>query len=115
MIKPILLSTLAAFVAVSSPTHAVAQERQSAKVSYADLDLTTHAGRNRLNQRITSAVGRVCNDGNDRDLAIIMAIRACRREASANAQVQVLAAIQQRQQEFAVRSASAPVEIAHAR
>ena len=74
---------LAAIVATSSSA-AFAQPAESvrtARVSYADLDLSREAGRATLEARITRTVSRLCAMPSGSDLDAAVRHRACRRAA----------------------------------
>jgi UrcA family protein len=57
----------------------------SQAVQFSDLDLTATQGRVRLDQRLSSAVRRVCGSTGSRDLAQLARIRDCRRAAAQTA------------------------------
>jgi UrcA family protein len=63
-------------------------------VSYTDLDLSTAAGRNRLEQRIEAAVREVCGAAPSFDLARRHAVRECIAETRANVQLPAPVAVQ---------------------
>lgn len=71
---------LAALMAQGVPAAAATHEQTtSVRVSYADLDLTSEAGRGTLDRRLQRAVASLCPDDNGvRDVARLAAIRACR-------------------------------------
>jgi len=77
----ILASSLAALTA--SPAAAAPQNPAVRTVAYADLDLSSAAGRTRLDRRISAAVRAVCGEASPADLRGLHEIRACRAEASA--------------------------------
>lgn len=86
MLKPILFAaaTLAAAVSIS-PAFAKPITPEVRTVSYADLDISTAAGRNRLEQRINAAVREVCGESIPSfDLARRHAVRDCIAETRAN-------------------------------
>lgn len=76
-----LIVALFSSAVVLSPCSA---QSNTAVVSYADLDLTSPAGRSVLAQRIQSAAAKVCDTGS-RDLRVQMAIKECRRSAERKA------------------------------
>ncbi|MFZ5720710.1 MAG: UrcA family protein [Pseudomonadota bacterium] len=55
-----VLTALAGGLAVSAPAHAAEPRPRTERVSYADLDLRTSAGRDALESRIGRATRRVC-------------------------------------------------------
>jgi UrcA family protein len=84
MLKPILFAaaTLAAAI-TASPVFAKPITPEVRVVAYADLDLSTAAGRNRLEHRIRNAVRDVCGDASGVDLARRQAVRDCLVETRA--------------------------------
>jgi UrcA family protein len=85
MLKPILFAaaTLAAAI-TASPVFAKPISPEVRIVTYADLDLSSAAGRNRLEHRIQAAVRDVCGEAASFDLARRHAVRACFAETRAN-------------------------------
>ena len=85
MLKPILFAaaTLAAAI-TASPVLAKPATAEVRIVSYADLDLSSAAGRQRLSQRIDTAVRDVCGEAPSFDLARRQQVRECRAETRAN-------------------------------
>jgi UrcA family protein len=85
MLKPILVAaaTFAATVTVS-PVAARPIAPEVRTVRYADLDLTSPAGRARLDRRIEAAVREVCGEAPSFDLARRHAVRQCLTETRAN-------------------------------
>ncbi len=84
MMKTIAFATLIASTLI--PATASAQAglvQQTHEVSYNDLDLTSQAGRDHLDQRLRVAVKQVCGSANSRDLREMLQVRRCRREALA--------------------------------
>lgn len=87
MLKPILFAAAAFASAVTvSPVFAKAVTPEVRIVSYADLDLSSSAGRARLERRIDAAVRDVCGEAPSFDLARRKAVEDCRTETRANAQ-----------------------------
>ena len=87
MLKPILFAAATLVSAVTtSPLFAKPATPEVRVVSYSDLDLSSAAGRNRLEQRIQAAVRDVCGDAPSFDLARRHAVRECIAETSANVQ-----------------------------
>jgi UrcA family protein len=93
MLKPILFvaATLAAAV-TASPVFAKPIAPEVRVVSYADLDLSSAAGRNQLDRRIRAAVRDVCGDAPTFDLARRSAVRDCIAETRANVRLPAPAA-----------------------
>ena len=85
MLKPILFAaaTLAAAV-TAAPVFAKPITPNVRVVSYADLDLSSAAGRTQLDRRIRAAVREVCGAAAISDLARRSAVRDCIAETSAN-------------------------------
>lgn len=85
MLKPILFAaaTLAAAV-TASPVFATPIAPEVRIVTYADLDLSSAAGRARLDRRIEAAVREVCGEASSFDLARRRAVRECVAETRAN-------------------------------
>ena len=84
MMKTIAFATLIASTLI--PAAASAQAglvQQTHEVSYNDLDLTSEAGRDRLDERLRLAVKQVCGSADSRDLREMLQVRRCRREALA--------------------------------
>ena len=93
MLKPILFAaaTLAA-AANLSPAFARPITPEVRTVAYADLDLSTAAGRSRLERRIQAAVREVCGAAPSFDLARRHAVRDCIVETRASVQLPAAAA-----------------------
>ena len=68
--------------AMASP--AMAQDSSVRTVSYADLDLSSGAGRLQLDRRINSAVRSACGRAWPIDLGAVEAVRRCRVDALAS-------------------------------
>lgn len=90
--------TAAAAVLLSAalvvPTISHAQDVGSAKVTYADLDLASDTGQNRLVRRIAFAAESVCDLGEaDYELKLAQATKSCRSDTIAGVQPAYLAAI----------------------
>ena len=85
MLKPILFAaaTLAAAI-TTSPVFARPITPEVRTVAYADLDLSSAAGRNRLERRINAAVRDVCGAVPSFDLARRSLVRDCIAETRAN-------------------------------
>jgi len=86
MLKPILFAaaTLAASL-TASPVFAKPIAPEIRTVAYADLDLSSAAGRAQLNRRVEAAVRELCGEaGPSFDLARRTAVRDCIAETRAN-------------------------------
>ena len=78
-----LLLTIAA-AAMLSPSYAYAQvAAPSVRVSYADLNLSTADGRERLERRLAAAVKRVCPSAYARELVTQQNSRSCAADTHA--------------------------------
>jgi UrcA family protein len=75
------------------PTVSQAASANSARVSYADLNLANETGRSALDGRIASAARSVCEIEDSRELPLASATNACRSGAIAAAQPAVDAAV----------------------
>lgn len=85
MLKPILFAAAVLAAAVNvSPAFATPISPEVRTVSFADLDLSTAAGRGRLEQRIQAAVRKLCGALPSFDLARRAAVRDCLVETRAN-------------------------------
>jgi UrcA family protein len=85
MLKPILFAAAVLAAAVSvSPAFAKPIAPAVRTVAYADLDLSSAAGRSRLERRIGAAVREVCGEATAFDLARRHAVRDCIAETRAN-------------------------------
>ena len=83
------ISALAALVVASAfvmPTVGQAEEPNSVRVSYADLNLASGVGQNLLQRRIAGAARTVCVIEDSKELALSNATNLCRRYAVASAQ-----------------------------
>ena len=88
MLKPILFAAAVLAAAVNvSPAFAKPIAPTVRTVAYADLDLSTAAGRGRLEQRIGAAVRELCGAAPSFDLARRYAVRDCIAETRANVQL----------------------------
>jgi len=89
MLKPILFAAASLAAAANlSPAFAKPITPEVRTVAYSDLDLSTAAGRTRLDRRIQAAVREVCGDtAPSFDLARRHAVRDCIAETRANVQV----------------------------
>ena len=80
------LAALAMASALVVPTVSQAAEVPSVRVSYADLNLATDFGQNKLQRRIAFAAGQVCGTSDPRDLNLVRAVSDCRTETIADVQ-----------------------------
>jgi UrcA family protein len=87
------LAAIAVAGALLVPTLSQAAERDSVRVSYADLDLLSKIGQTRLERRIAFAAEMVCDTADTRDLAFGRAVKECRTGAVADAQPAFEAAV----------------------
>jgi UrcA family protein len=94
-----MLKTLSALAAVAAasvlvlPTVSQADEMNSVRVSYSDLDLATGVGQHTLQRRIAGAAREVCVIEDRKDLEIAMATLECRNGAIAGAEPAYAAAV----------------------
>ena len=86
-------AALAAAAALLVPTLARADDTNSVRVSYADLNLGSDAGQYSLQRRIVFAARVVCQFEDSRQLDIQTATNACRNDAVASAQPAFEAAV----------------------
>ena len=90
------IPALAALVVASAlvvPTVSHAETADSVRVSYADLDLGSAAGRDRLQRRIGYAAETVCDVGRSIEVAHVAASNSCRSDAIAQVQPAFAAAV----------------------
>ena len=86
MLKPVsALTALAAASVLVLPTVSRAEEMNSVRVSYADLNLGSDVGQQVLQRRIAAAARTVCLFEDSRELALASATNACRTDAIAGA------------------------------
>ena len=89
--------TAVAAIAVASalllPTVSQAEELNSVRVSYADLNLSSGTAQNTLHRRIALAARDVCVIEDRKDLEIAMATHFCRADAIARAEPAYEAAV----------------------
>ena len=85
-----LLTSATLLAGAAGPAFAAppAPAAQTRIVSYADLDLSSAAGRARLDQRIGAAVRAVCGRAAPTDLNGLVQVQACREETLADATAQ---------------------------
>lgn len=89
------LGALALSAILLVPTATQAQETNSVRVSYGDLNLASIIGRHKLQNRIAFAARSVCDIGDVRDLDRLAEVRECRAKAIAEAQPKFDAAVEQ--------------------
>jgi UrcA family protein len=94
MLKTIsALAALAVASALVAPTVSQAEEPNSVRVSFADLNLASDLGQHTLQRRITGAARTVCVIEDSRELALARATNACRGDAIASARPAYEAAV----------------------
>jgi UrcA family protein len=94
MLKTIsALAALAVASAVVLPTVSQAEEPNSVRVSFADLNLASGVGQHMLQRRISGAARTVCVIEDSRELALRSATNACRNDAVASARPAYEAAV----------------------
>ena len=79
------------------------------KVSYADLDLTTDSGQNRLQHRLISAARSVCSDTGEIGTRIQAAHDACYKQAMTRANAEFAVLVSNSQPRVAIADRSAPL------
>jgi UrcA family protein len=87
------LAALAISTALVVPTVSHAAERDSVRVSYADLNLRTDFGQSKLQRRVAHAATLVCDTAAPLDLNFEREVAGCRSGAISAAQPAILAAI----------------------
>ena len=87
------LAALAMAAVLVTPTVSLAFEVPSVRVSYADLNLSTDFGQDKLQRRISFAANQVCGISDPRDLNLVRAVGECRTETIAEAQPAFRAAV----------------------
>ena len=87
------LAALVAATALVLPTVSRAEAPDSVRVSYADLDLGSLSGKNRLERRIGYAADTVCEVGRSQEVARVAKSKLCRTVAIADVQPAYLAAV----------------------
>jgi UrcA family protein len=85
MFKKLIPIAFAITAASATSALALPYEGPTRAVSYADLDMTTAAGRERLDQRIRSAARAVCGSPSPIDVHSYFEMRACRAETYSQA------------------------------
>lgn len=112
MFKTLFAPLIAAPLLIAAATPALAAapvtEPTAIRIAYADLDLSSAAGRKALSQRIDRAAAKACAVPTDyRDLAALQHSMDCRTRAATAAQVQLAGLMEQRQAELAEAGAPA--------
>jgi len=87
------LAALAVAAALVIPTVSIAAQQTSARVSYADLNLASSIGQQKLQRRIAFAASNVCETSDRIDLVFARAVAECRSGAIADAQPAYQAAV----------------------
>jgi UrcA family protein len=87
------VAALAVASVLLTPTVSQAAERTSVRVSYADLNLATDFGKDKLQRRIAFAASTVCDPTDGVDLKFARAVTECRNVAIADAQPAFAAAV----------------------
>jgi UrcA family protein len=87
------LAALLAASALLTPTVSQAAEAGYVRVSYADLNLATDFGQDRLQRRIAFAAETVCGPADHRDVPFTQRVRECRSGTIADAQPAYQAAV----------------------
>jgi UrcA family protein len=87
------LAAIAVATALLVPTVSQAAEQTSVLVPYADLNLATGVGQQRLQRRIVYAARTVCDIADPRDLRFMQIVGECRNGAIAGAQPAFEAAV----------------------
>ena len=99
-------SYLIVAAALLAPAAASAQpEQQTARVSYADLNLNTTAGLARLDRRIERAIDGMCGQAPSGNLDAAAPVWKCRTAAEASASSQRQLAVRNAQQGSTIRLA----------
>jgi UrcA family protein len=94
MLKTIsALAALAVASALVAPTVSQAEEPNSVRVSFADLNLASDLGRHTLQRRIAGAARTVCVIEDSRELALASATNTCRNDAATSARPAYEAAV----------------------
>jgi UrcA family protein len=88
------LTVLPSGTAMAAPAHLAANE--SVTFSYADLDITSPAGREMLDRRIKGAAKRVCGTPPQQNLSMIWAVKRCHEQVVSSAHLQVERALETR-------------------
>jgi len=87
----ILVAGIVDFTVASAPT--LAQSPAGITVGYADLNLSSAAGRNVLDRRIADAAERLCGYAHPLELGWVAVVESCRAETIAATQPQRNAAL----------------------
>jgi UrcA family protein len=84
-IRKIIFSVAAVAAASIAAVPASAQETESARVYYGDLNLASEAGKATFDNRVRRAADRICGTPDARDLKMSALIAACKAEVIASA------------------------------
>lgn len=87
------VAALAVASALVIPTVSQAAEQDSVRVTYADLNLASDFGQQRLQGRIAFAASMVCGPADHRDVPFMQAVGECRTATIADAQPAYQAAL----------------------
>jgi UrcA family protein len=88
-----VIAAVALASALIVPTVSQAAQRNSVRVSYADLNLATNVGQDKLQTRIAYASTLVCDTGFPLELGFMRVVRDCREATIADAQPAFEAAV----------------------
>ncbi len=86
------LTALAPVPASAADIDVVAPETVTVRISYADLNLASAAGRARLDRRIAGAARSICGSAFATDLNMSALVSACRADAIASARLPIAVA-----------------------
>lgn len=103
MLKTISILTAMALAAggAAAPAMAKYDDQPHVEVAYGDLDLATAEGRERLNNRVESAIRSMCGSGSSVNIRERAAIKACETTARRSAEPQLAALLNGSNAKFA--------------
>lgn len=101
MIFLLVAAAIATAASAETPVVVESDTRSIVRVSYADLNLSSPLGRERLHDRVTAAVRAMCQDDNVDSLKIELAERRCYAESIRAAGEQIDRALKARSIGFA--------------
>lgn len=101
MIFLLVAAAIATAAGAETPVVVESDTRSIVRVSYADLNLSSPLGRERLHDRVTAAVRAMCQDDNVDSLKIELAERRCYAESIRAAGEQIDRALKARSIGFA--------------